>query len=320
VIGVIVFVGLGSSQGYDIVLESGGFYMAANLAIATWAGLGSNATLGLLSRTPYSRGRRAPRQREARRGKNQSAFAVSTGGVLALLVWSLAAHITPALHQGPSFVEDYAANVFDELPSRSVLIVWGAERYFPLGYRQIVFEERTDVDVVVINQLNRPWYREQSERALGVDIPMPKETDSRKIGAALARRLQSYRPVYLDVAASVELSRHLESSLEGLVARVEGGPTTPASPDELVQALNSYRKTGLYSHPARLRFPNYQLLLPYVHLHMEAGIGFAQREDLAKAREEFAKAVAIAPNNAVVRHNLAELERAFTGSGSGRPR
>jgi hypothetical protein len=311
VVGVLLLIGVGTSQGYDTVLRSGGFYMAANLAIATWAGVGADAMLALFSPTSHGLEGRAERWQAARRGKRQNVLLLGIGGLVVLLAWSIAAHMRPALHRGPSFVDDYAANVFEELPSRAVLLVWGAERYFPLGYRQIAFGERRDVDVVVINQLNRPWYREQSERELGIDIPMPEETDSRRIGAALAPQLQMTRPVYLDFAASVELRHQLGFRLEGIVAKLQEGPPVAAPSEELVQAMNSYRKSGLYSHPSRLRFPNYRFLLPYVHLHIEAGIGFAQRDDVANARDQFEKAVDIAPYNTIAKRNLENIERAL---------
>src|SRR5205807_208668 len=147
-------------------------------------------------------------------------------------------------------------------PHGAVLFVRRAEWAFPLRYEQVVRHRRRDVDVIVLNLLGRPWYRDQVGRLLRRRIPTGAGFP---VGAELAKALLGSRPVWLDLAASVEMRQRVGFRQLGLVAEVHPSPDLTAAPvnEQLDLLDHRYHMGGLLTDPARLRFPNRSILKAY---------------------------------------------------------
>ena len=266
-------VGTRRVEGFDTVRAQGGFLLGAVLVVAVWVALGASLVIEAASR----RGAGAPLAR---------ATPLGAGVVVAALVLvpSAVVHRSHASHRTPPFASQYATNVLGSLPGRSVLLVWGAERTFPLLFQQVVAGARPDVTVVAADGLGRPWYRQQAARRLGVGR-LGGRDDAPHQAQALGQRLRGERPVFLDTAAMRSLGGRLGYRPRGLVGEVvEGsGPQPPLSLDEADHLLaRVYATDGVYSDPSRLRFPNRRIVSSYGRAHLElsrayAGAGNAER-------------------------------------------
>jgi 4-amino-4-deoxy-L-arabinose transferase-like glycosyltransferase len=329
---VTIFVGLAPTTTYDRVVSRGGFFLAANLAVCLWAGLGATRALrwGGIDRTEpprtrpgqggVARGRRRKRRPPAPTTPGWAAW--GAGAILALSVaWSVAAHMRPASHRSSPFAEDYAANVLEPLPQDSVVFVWAADRAFPLQYHQIVLGRRRDVEVVVADLLFRDWYRDEASRRLARPVNFPSGFTESTLSEFI-EVVAAERPTYLDFK-SHSLLRRVNARLEGVTAQVSGVGQEPSvtelpqpsrpDPNALLATLDGYRKRGLYSDPARLHFPSARYLEPYAGIHTIAAQGFVRLDDYEQARTQLEMALRIQPGNQETIRELRRVERVLRG-------
>jgi 4-amino-4-deoxy-L-arabinose transferase-like glycosyltransferase len=317
---VTIFVGLAPTTTYDRVISRGGFFMAANLALCLWAGLGATRALrwGGVDRTELARARpgqggvaRGPRRKRRPVGSSPPRWAAwAAGGILAVsLAWSAAEHRQPASHESSPFVEDYAANLLEPLPQDSVVFVWAADRAFPLQYQQIVRGERRDVEVIVADLLFRDWYREEISLRLARPVDFPSGFTERTLSEFI-EQVAGGRPTYLDFKAH-SLLRGVGAGLEGLAARVSSDEqqSSQPEPNSLLGSLDAYRKRGLYTDAARLHFPSARYLEPYAGIHTLAAQGFVRADDYEQARTQLRLALRIQPGNQDAIRELRRVER-----------
>ena len=186
----------------DRVVSLGGFFLGATIVFAVWAGVGASMVLGWAgSRVSGGRSRAERRRRDRTAPMAGFSWQPVVGGVLILTIIGMAYfNWSDTTHRTAPYARDYATNVFASVPQNAVLLTWGAERAFVLEEQQIVDHRRTDVEVIRLEQMNRPWYREQLNKRLGTNLGAPKSNELAE-GAALATQLRASRPVFLDNAA-----------------------------------------------------------------------------------------------------------------------
>lgn len=301
-----LLLGVGPVRGFTSGLRYGGFLLTASVVLAVGVGVAVSELLRVVG----SRLTPTPDRRSDGPVEPSPWFTVAGGAVVAavVLVPPAIAHAEAADHDTPAFASDYATNVFSHVPDDGVLLVYGAERAFPLWHHQIVLGRDVGVDVVIVNQLGREWYAEQVEQRLGQRVPAPRGDGSAFAEAVAA--LDAERPVLLDLAASVNLRNVLAFEPGGLVAEVvEGerpGPV-PVGPEVFEKAMEGYAKDGIFSHPARRRWPSDQLVDLYAFVEVEAASARFREGDLESAIRHSEIALLIDPTNRLARDNLRQV-------------
>ena len=183
---VIVSPGRVTSSSSALVL--GGFLLGALVGLAIAVGLGIDWLMdGVHRLMPVSR-----------RPALRYLLALALGLVLVgPAVWS---HYSEVGRRQNHFAEQYASNLFASVPQNAVLVVWSAERTFPLLERQVVHGERPDVDVIAGDGLAYESYRSQIERQLHVELPASVH-DPYLDAVSAVTALEARGPVVLDLYA-----------------------------------------------------------------------------------------------------------------------
>jgi hypothetical protein len=304
-----LFVGIWRFRGADTALIVGGFLTGAVLPIVIAASLGITALAALARRW-------AP---EHLSGLVSTAFSVLLGGLI--LTSSIASHAPQLRRRDNRFAEQYAENILMDMPDDGILLIWNAERAFPVDYQQIVRDARPDVDVVAADGLTFERYRASTERRLSLELP-PVASDYVKDGAAVVRALSQLRPVRLDLFAALEFQSELGYRVEGILAEpVQGPPGAQpgGDPQSLEAAIARYELDGIYSDPYRLRWPNVIVNGTYVRMHLEAARVYVEREDWDSVERHLRAAERLSPEAEIVQQNLTALEqrRAAAGEAGG---
>lgn len=277
----------------------GGFFFATYIAVALLAGAGADAVAQLAAR-------RVEQQRRRRVVHIDSRRFVLTGGVCLVLVVAFAvANVPAASHAGPAFAEGYASDMLDSLPRRAVLFTWRAERNFPLLAEQLADHRRPDVDVVLVEWILSPWYREQLSERVGLDLPDRTTRDWFDETVALAKELEGRRPVYLDLGAWSFVVDKLPARQEGLVARVlpDGQPGVDAA--KTAAALQRSHVVGIYDAESRFDWPERTIVSVYSTAHLLLARQLRQDGDEDAARASARLALRVSPTNDAARQFLA---------------
>lgn len=297
-----VVVSPGSVDSVRAALVLGGFLIGAFMAISVAAGFGVEVIVGFLAdRVPVSW------TRDVRPG------AMAVAGVL-LVAPTLWSHLGEVGRRQTTYAEQYATNVFSSTPDDAVVMVWDAERTFPLRERQVVHGARPDVFVIAADGLAFDWYRSQIERRLGIELP-PRVGDSFRDAASAAAAIGEVRPVVLDLFAAVNLNQFLAYEVEGLVARPVDGPPgarLPDDVDEVEAELASYDLTGIYDGEFRTSWPNETVNDSYVRLHLELARIYVSEQRWEDVERHLVAAQRIDPGDDVVDQNLEALEQQRT--------
>jgi hypothetical protein len=281
---VVLAVALGITlRGIESALAQNGFLASALLATAVFAAIGATRL----------------EQRLSARTPQLGPWALV---LLAAITITGAALTHPAADHSPTpFADTYAQDVFADLPDNAVLLVWGAERAFPLWQHQQVRGERRDVTVVAADGLNRPWYREQLRERDG--LPLQRESSGSEADEAqrLTERLESGpqpRPVFLDMAAASTFEA-IDSTPIGLVATADEQPVDPVALTAHIETL--LNTPGITDGPGRLRWPYQRIATAYASAAAQAAQACLQegRGDLARSNIDLA--LEAQPNNPVVR-------------------
>jgi hypothetical protein len=287
-----------SVRGFESGLIHGGFLAPAMVMVATCAPHGFDAATRQLSLRWWPAA-----------GISPTVVAIAAACVV---VPSLVAHFPVAEHRGPGWAEAYARGVLSDLDPGSAVVVWGAERTFPLSFLQTVEDERDDVAVIAGDGLARGWYREQIADRLGIDLP-PRAGDARTETLALIGVLRATRTVYLDADAWLVLGDALAFEPHGLVARVVDGTPgpRPVDPAALAATLAELDDAAdVTEDPDRLEWPNDRIVRAWSRAHLAAAGNAITSGDQAVARHHLERALAIDPTNDAVRQTLEAVERA----------
>jgi hypothetical protein len=212
----------------------------------------------------------------------------------------------------PAFASQYASNVLTRLPEDAVLLVWGAERTFPLVEAQVVDGVRRDVAIVNANGLDRPWYREELSARFHLRSDVAGKTGVER-AAALAAATVPSRPVYLDAVAMRVLRDAVAFQPAGVVGRVgrRAGPDDGRRTAELLE--KDYALDGVYDDGARFKFPNRNVVFSYEQAHLEAARIALSAGDEATARRQIKLAQRINPTNKSVQRFLDDLDKRSSG-------
>ncbi len=314
--GAVVFVlGLGGRSGFGTNVRYGGFLLAAVVSMALLAGVGATQLfeLGAKALTPIGvrAAHRRPGQPVPVQPPRWYVPVAGVGLIAALVLPPVVAHRSPADQAGPSYAEDYAHNVLEPLPQNAVLVVWGAERAFPLQHAQVVEGTRDDIEVVVGNQLIWAWYREQVAERVAVDLAGSVPEDPRVVAAAFVQRLvETGRTVHMDTATALTLRGVAGSKPVGLTAAATGDrDVSPPSTTEGERLLSrTYRTTGIYDDPQRTQWPNRDFLVPYVIAHLQLSDAYAAAKDYDAAERHLLLAQEVDPTRPDIPGFLEQLE------------
>ena len=255
-----IVVGVGLPARFSDALAHGGFLAGATTTLAVWVALGVSAIergVAGFSDGTRSRRDRASRRRAERKGDRIAPVPVGAATIAACLLGALVvlpavfAHLPVVQHRQPAYAEQYARNVLGQLPQRAVLLVWGAERTFPLIEAQVVDGVRPDVDVVNANGLDRSWYREVLQDQLGRSIDVDGEKGAERAADFIS--VVSDRPVFLDAVAMRLLRDTVRFTPVGVVGEVRRGGAAPpdlATGERLM--ASTYELDGVYDDGARV--------------------------------------------------------------------
>lgn len=326
----------GLSISRENLLRTGGFTLAAAVALACIIAIGATWSLAkaselLISGSGSKRSKgRTSAQRRAQKAVAATRPSARWPGLVAagvVLAGTAAYHWQQATHHAPPFAAEYAANVLRSVPPDSVLLTNLLERSFSLEYAQVVLDIRPDVDLVQIEKLPASWYRSDVERRLGLTLgDSPRDAFSTAL--VVADKLQGTRPVYYDASALVSLvaaRSDLGYRAVGLVAEaLPTGEGQSYDASEAGRLLATYRLQGLFDHPARLRYPNRSMLVPYSATFTDQGIALAKAGKYAEARRSLRQALDVTPGDKTAIQALEELEalvaeRSGADGGAGAP-
>jgi hypothetical protein len=135
---------------------------------------------------------------------------------------------------------------------------------------------------------------------------------------ALAARLRTTRPVYVDTGAMPALLQVLGYVPDGLVGEVVNGTGTfaPKSTAEVEARLDRrYQDDGIFDPRTYNRFPNSLLFLAYENAQLELATSFYGQGKLDKAEERLRTALRINPGDTTTRTNLQKVIAQRAGRG-----
>ena len=215
-------------------------------------------------------------------------------------------------HRHPDFGEEYAADVFEELPDGSILVVWGAERAFPLWHAQVVKGVRSDVDVVAGDMLDLGWYREQISEQLG---PVPDVGDAFANTNALITGALSRRNVMLDSRAWVALGNTFRLTQYGITAEaIPGEPRTP--PEDIATVVERVQRLAAepwLQDDATQRWPNQEIIGSYVSALLLASNAAGVLGEETQQASLLQSVLTIDPDNTAAHDALAVLAQRSGG-------
>jgi len=218
---------------------------------------------------------------------------------------------TPAVEQQP-LADRFATTMLNELPLKSVLIVWDAEASNPIIYRQLVLGERQDVAVIVGTGMPTAWYREQISHRLGLTIqpaglPLPSIAHSL---VNMAKELrQRGRPVYFEIPAARALGRYIGYRPVGLIAAFVDGTkhgSVGVSQGFRSEVADALRSGGLPG-PEWSTFPNTTVRKTYTGALLEVAFDESQLGEYAAAQETLNLLLEIDPGNNEANADLRSL-------------
>jgi hypothetical protein len=211
-----------------------------------------------------------------------------------VLAPSVLVHYAVADHRQAPYADRYGHRVLAELPRHAVLVVYQNDLTFPVVYRQTVFHDRPDVDLIVTTSLQLGWYREQVARTLHVPALLHTGPRERQV-ETLIKELQRTRSVFVDATAMI-LYPSIHVRLRGLVGEVvqsrdDASIDRDALANELIRAD---RADGIAGHHD-VRFPNLIVEYVYARAHVRLAKQYAVAGQLGPATTELVRALDDAP-------------------------
>jgi hypothetical protein len=285
-----------TSPSYDLALLQHGFLLGCYFPLACWVAVGATdvtarvGSVGWVSST----------------GGRAKLLRVGAPALLvaAVLVPSVIVHWPVAHRSEDPLADRYAKSVFQELPPRSVVFIWGAELTQPLIYRQLVHHDRRDVLVVAADGLSYDWYREQLAERLSRPLP-------RLIGLSIpdARRtvksLRGVRPLFLDMPTAQLLRKGLGYRPVGLLAAVAPG-RGPAVKSARALEARLRKAEAIAGIPGSLwrEWPAEHVTPLFTTAGHELARAYYRRRDIGGMRRASEHVLRIDPSNELARRNL----------------
>lgn len=278
-------------RGFESGLLQGHVLQPVLLAVATVSSLGWSSMIGRL--------------RRRRRGAVGTALIAAV--VVASIAGTLASRIATVNHRHPDLGVRYATDILEEVPRDGLLVVWGAERAFPVWRAQVVDGARPDVVVIAGDLLDRPWYRGQVERRIGRVVDVGDAFDN--LVALVVTRLDD-EDVALDSRAWAVLGAHVRLNQRGLTAlAVPGRPRTPPdSVSDVADRLTRLVAHNAVHHAAAQRWPNTEVMGSYVRALVLASNGAAVLGDESLQRQLLEMILELDPQHRGARAVLSDLD------------
>ena len=314
-VGAAAAVGAGGASGFNTVFLEEGFLYGCYFVLACWLALGATELVESIGKLSI-----VGRFGLDRRREHVKALVVAALGC-ALLVPSVVGHWSVVRRSDKPFADSFAESVFSELPPRSVLLMYSAERTQPLIYRQVVDHQRRDVVVIAADGLTYGWYREQLRRRLGLPLP-PADSNTALAMRRLAKSLRGVRPLYVDTFTGQMLANQIPSlhvpggdlvgyQPVGLLAKVTGGtgPAPVSSPSSLDRTVRQAERAAGMPDSNWLAWPNtYVFESVYLSAGLEVARAYFEAHDNAGMRSALLNQLRIDPQDAVAQQDLQKLD------------
>ncbi len=303
----------GDSGSLDTDLIDEGFVLGCYFALACWLAIGAAELVGAPGRVAIT-GRLKDRLRrplvavgQARLFVPAAALALGAAVVVPLVLgnWS------GVQRSSKPFADDYAQAVFSELPPHAAVFILGANLTQPLIYRQVVYHQRRDVEVVAVDGLEFGWYRQQLRSRLGIRLPAPTgapRNDAVRTMSAVAH----VRPVYLDPQTVQTFSSVIGYRPVGLLSQLASGHgqapvSAPAEPEQ--RLLAAERQAGFPDHNWNI-WPNDAFAQEeYAAATLHVAQAYYQRRDFVGMRRVLLNDLKIEPGDPTAEGDLAQLAR-----------
>jgi hypothetical protein len=302
-LGAVLVTGASGYNGFDTNLVHEGFVLGCYFVLAAWLAVGATDLVATAGETDW------PRDPRTRRALGTWVLPAALG--LLVLVPSVAGHWGVGHRAADPLADRYAKTVFDTLPPRAVVFIWGAERAQPMIYRQVVKDERPDVVVVASDLLTKDWYPEQISREIGRPLP-PQLNDTVADTRRAIEAVRGFRPVYMDMPTAQALQASVGYRPVGLLARVTGGTGVVAlrHPELLAQKMRDVERAAGMPDSDWGLWPNYFVRDSYLAAAYEVFWAYIGRSDLAGARRALRGMLRVDPGNPDISSQLQLLKGA----------
>jgi hypothetical protein len=298
-LGAAIFVGAKQDQGFNTDLFQGGFLLGCFMVLAVWTALGA---------TDLVRRARPGLERLTNVGGANFARYVVIGVLAAsLLIPAVVVHRPLMARTTTPLADGYATTVLTELPPHSVFFVWAAEAGFAIQYRQVVFSERPDVDVVDLDLLLNGWYHRQLRERLHHEVPT-STGDIVSDASKLVQSMRQDRPAYLDMRAAQTLTESVGYLPIGLVAQVTDG----SGPGQIPAPASVANEIDRGEHAASLngdctQWPNGLICQAFTTARLEVARAYAANKDYTNLRAQLYDVLRLDPGNPAAHHDLDAL-------------
>ncbi|PIS30814.1 hypothetical protein COT42_02400 [Candidatus Saganbacteria bacterium CG08_land_8_20_14_0_20_45_16] len=242
--------------------------------------------------------------------------------MIALLFFSFTIHYSTCNKNNYYYAADLAENILTSLPADAIIFTGTDTTAFTLWYFQGVEYKRKDVKIISTTQ--HQWRAYQMLKAWPELLRLPNNAD-----ATIEKKIAAYPsgqafledivttnfgqvPIYIDIDQCPELAK-FSSYLDPAGILYKIGPET--SPQTKLKHLSSsealWQKYSFRSKliGADLDYQTSEILGLYAEARNFAGIILALNQRFPAAKQEFQKALAIAPNSGPAQQNLARLNR-----------
>jgi hypothetical protein len=176
-----------------------------------------------------------------------------------------------------------------------------------MQYRQQIFGERRDVDLVFVDLLDRPWYRQQVSATLRMSS-FPQMSGYKFL--LLAAQQVPDRPLYVDGNTAAQLGTTAGLEMHGLVWAFK-----PAVKTQTVNTADTGRLfSSVYSFPhldavRGRQWPNLPIQTEFAYAMFRYGLGLAGEQHKADALDALRRALAWEPGNAGIQAAIAQVQQ-----------
>jgi tetratricopeptide (TPR) repeat protein len=268
------------------------FYIMPAIFFAYWIGLGANQVLLWIQTT-------------------QEAKFFRLGLPILILgsltSWQFASNVEEADFRNNYVAEDFARNILDSLPERSLFFVRGDVASMGVDYLQMVEGERPDVMTLDQAKLTYPWYYKQMQRRYPEIVLPGKRYDGLETRNVhfISKNLDKFPVCFMDFKEE-SYSQTFRASPVGMVYQM--APKSESFPpekleQEVTQFLSNFQVRGLEEDYPPTSF-EYEVKQIYAEPFFRLGYEFEQAGRFKKAVTYYEKAMQMNPVHFRVMKNL----------------